>query len=226
LRGAGASCPFPSGWDRSRRSPPGSCSTRPRLRHAPGWSRRFTRLAVSSLDLERDRLLTIDVVAREVGGIEEVRPLVENRPPLLRRLIRHREHLVVRLAGRDRDGHGVDLSRQRHRLEGQAVLLGQRRRKHLSREVATLDEDFAKATIGVRPLLGECLFEGGIGEEAVLDQERAERAPGSPVPRARRRARRGRASMWCLRLDADQRSQLDPVLLGHVRASAAAVMWP
>src|SRR5437773_1204729 len=83
---------------------------------------------VQTVDLECGRLMLLDELEGEVGGLEEVRALIERRPPLMPRLEDHLEELVEGLFRCRGPEDRLQLGLVRC-LELDAVLFGERLRK-------------------------------------------------------------------------------------------------
>ena len=126
------------------------------------------------VDLQRVWLVLLDVLEREVGSLEEVRARIDLRAPLEARLEMHFEDLVGRLfSGGELDdglkffGLGVELD---------AVLLGERSCEVGTGEQPAPDENLAQPRVSL-PLLCQRLLELRFGQEALIDEQLAERTP-------------------------------------------------
>src|SRR3954453_8228426 len=172
---------------------------------------RLAAVRVASLDLDRRRLRAVDVLARVVGGVEEVRAGVENASLAPLPGEADQDDLVGRVSGRDRDGDRLDLVLEALGLDDDPVLLGQGERERRTRDVAEPDEDRPEAAVLMRPLLGERLCQLVLADEPAVEEDLAERAP-APVPPEARGRRGYRAWLVVIEL-VEPVAQLDPVLL-------------
>ena len=117
-------------------------------------------------------------LARKVRGFEKVDALVEDRPSLETGVGDDLANVVDGLSRRRWRDHRLEVGGERVRPDFDAVLLGESARQSRPREIVACDEDLAEAS-AVLPLLRECLVELCLGEEPLLHQQLAERAPNS-----------------------------------------------
>src|SRR5512132_3700433 len=141
---------------------------------------RLARIAGGLLDLEARGAAPLDVLAGEVGGLEEVRALGEDRAEPVGGLVRDLVDAVDGLAGSRRLDDDLEiLVELLLGADVEPVLVRQCDSQGRTAQELLRDEDLAQAAFGMDGLFGQGLLELVLVHEPLLEQDLAEWSPGA-----------------------------------------------